>query len=907
MKNKLLISILSLLFPAITFAQGYPLTISEIPSSSGFSSDYDAATATWTLTCENNDGSTTVPYIVLSAITEAVPEEYTALTFEYRSTDDVSNFVMNMYKVFMGSATRTITLDRTIPASDNWTTYRCNLAKYRELNSVRFLNKAGQYQALYFMDLPVGEAIQIRNIRYDENDFQFKEMVLVKDQNNIIEGEDYNGSADNTTGRIAHNNQLPAENTKYIHPTGEYFPIYAWGSVDYDGNKGSDAPEFLHKQYQELWDCGFTITHGTAWTGVDQAFLFDGREINGVYVNLHEGTDLKMICKSGLDSYDEVKTNVPNRMASDRLAGWFIKDEPHYKDFPEMTSKVNWIREFDNDHLLYGNLLNISTDMEAIGFENYDEYVHTFMKEVGTGFISYDYYPVRQYDDTKEIYIEPDFFENLEIVSKLAKYYHTSFWAFAHSVASNCSKEGVSYPTPEEDHMRVQIFGNLAYGAQGVQYFTYKCPNPLDGYTYYDAPIDLNNEKTPVWYMVQNINRDIHALTWVFLGAEFLRAGHTNATTPAGCTRLTQAMLPDGVKSVTSDGQGVCVSMLKNGKNLFMMVLNGDILNTQNVTISKDVAVKRVLMDGSTEVDGAGEKVYELAPGRFVLYLVSENEAESIDTTPSVYQNTTSYRVDTDGLFLTPYENANNGYYLAAMGDPSWSTYSAVQPEDGNRTITRAQATEQWGSRFTYTVDVPADIDVDIYVRHAVPATEYFRVAAIGVTPGYEYVIENAPELNWPKQYAASMTLSIDGEEVVPAQKLRPTVSDAEGSDFDAILADKSRWVSTAEADGSASSVLYLWPQSSTDDGTVLHYNEKADYVNVHIPAGTHKIEVSSLCYPWHFDNLLLTPAESSGVENVNIDSQQGDDRIFNLLGVECHGELVPGIYIRNGEKFIVK
>ena len=88
--------------------------------------------------------------------------------------------------------------------------------------------------------------------------------------------------------------------------------------------------------------------------------------------------------------------------------------------------------------------------------------------------------------------------------------------------------------------MRVQIFGNLAYGAQGVQYFTYKCPHPYGGYTYYDAPIDTNNEKTPVWYMVQRINKDIHALTWVFLGAEFLRAGHTNEVTPVGCARLTK-------------------------------------------------------------------------------------------------------------------------------------------------------------------------------------------------------------------------------------------------------------------------------------------------------------------------------------------------------------------------------
>ena len=54
--------------------------------------------------------------------------------------------------------------------------------------------------------------------------------------------------------------------------------------------------------------------------------------------------------------------------------------------------------------------------------------------------------------------------------------------------------------------------------------------------------------------------------------------------------------------------------MLKNGKNLFMMVLNGDIHKTQNVTIAKDINVKRVLADGTTEVDAAGTKSYELTP-----------------------------------------------------------------------------------------------------------------------------------------------------------------------------------------------------------------------------------------------------------------------------------------------------
>ena len=31
------------------------------------------------------------------------------------------------------------------------------------------------------------------------------------------------------------------------------------------------------------------------------------------------------------------------------------------------------------------------------------------------------------------------------------------------------------------------------------------------------------------------------------------------------------------------------------------------------------------------------------------------------------------------------------------------------------------------------------------------------------------------------------------------------------------------------------------------------------------------------------------------------------DNRIFNLMGVECKAPLAPGIYIQNGKKFIVK
>ena len=160
----------------VSMAQGYPMKISEIPLTSGFSSDYDPETDTWTLTCETNDGGAYLPVIRLNTITEQVPDQYTSLCFDYRSTDDINTIDMVMYKVFLGSATRTYEFDRTMKATDEWKTFRVDLAAQRTATTVRFLNKAGQYQDIRFLGLPVGGAIQIRNIRYDVNEFSLQKI-----------------------------------------------------------------------------------------------------------------------------------------------------------------------------------------------------------------------------------------------------------------------------------------------------------------------------------------------------------------------------------------------------------------------------------------------------------------------------------------------------------------------------------------------------------------------------------------------------------------------------------------------------------------------------------------------------------------------------------------------------------
>jgi endonuclease I len=54
-------------------------------------------------------------------------------------------------------------------------------------------------------------------------------------------------------------------------------------------------------------------------------------------------------------------------------------------------------------------------------------------------------------------------------------------------------------------------------------------------------------------------------------------------------------------------------------------------------------------------------------------------------------------------------------------------------------------------------------------------------------------------------------------------------------------------------------------------------------------------------------DNVKVTVANPSGIEQMKA-QRYDDDRIYNLMGVQMNvSDLVPGIYIKNGRKFVVK
>ncbi|WP_302988160.1 hypothetical protein [uncultured Muribaculum sp.] len=887
-----------------------------LPANSGFSKiEYQSEGNYWHLTATENNFNDVRPTVQCKPLSQTLDTELIVLAFQYRSDKGVGNFRITTNKAGTnGSRTRTDNYIIHMPASEKWQTIRVSIQAARK-NPLHKVGLAGQFFWLHFMDLVPTANLQLRNIRVEEDEASPNPVTLTISDNNIIEAEDFNMS---TTGSgHSARQQDRTQIAGYTNPVPGEFPIYAFTSAGYTmiakpegGWDWEASAKLLQKKYQDMYAAGFNITEGTAWAGVDQAALFKDRDVNGYPIYLFENTNLKLMMRSGMNDNNEIRQYVGENMHSPNLAGYCIYDEPHCSHFDDVRTKLDRVRAVDNTHLLYGNLLHINTPPAAIGATSYDNYVERYINETCMGLLSYDYYGVRcnNPDNETEVTLMPNFFQNLEIVSKFAKAYNTKFWAFTrssqsvywHEVAGVMGSFKYKYPVPTEEWMRVQAFAALLYGAQGLQYWPYTSCDEGDL-----APIDNMGNISQTYYYAKNINTDVKALTWVFLGAEMLRVGHTNPEPPIGCLRLTPGMLPQGVANVTTNGTGMAVGMLQNETNMFMMVLNSDIHNEQSATVTINKDMKRVLMDGTTENVAAGTYTHPLRPGSFVLYLTSETE-KPIDKYISTPGQHSDYRIDAPDVAVASNPSASNGHYVADMGTSSWNIYSLLTPETANRAITPDQACENWGSSYNYTINVPEDMTADIYIGHSVPWNDYGRVASIGAEPGISYSIENNPTLNWPKQYAASMTLSIDGVELTPAnQPMRPAVPETfteDGAEFNRILADQSQWVSTKNTDGTASNVLYFWPKQGGDNPFATQYNEKPDYQAVALKAGTHKITVKSLSYPWHFDNIKIdTKNSTSGIDSVTSDNDDNAPVMwYNLQGMPVDpASAAPGLYLR--------
>ena len=150
--------------------------------------------------------------------------------------------------------------------------------------------------------------------------------------------------------------------------------------------------------------------------------------------------------------------------------------------------------------------------------------------------------------------------------------------------------------------LRLQVFSDLAYGAQAIQYFTYRGLQ--------------HDDPTEVYDLVKTVNQEVQQLAGIFLGAQVISVSHTGSEIPEGTTAL--GSLPTPIKSLTTSDTGAVVSVLEKDGNQYLVVVNRDFRNVMNLSIDVDSSVSRVLKNGSTTTPDGSTIAVE--PGDMVIF-----------------------------------------------------------------------------------------------------------------------------------------------------------------------------------------------------------------------------------------------------------------------------------------------
>ena len=80
--------------------------------------------------------------------------------------------------------------------------------------------------------------------------------------------------------------------------------------------------------------------------------------------------------------------------------------------------------------------------------------------------------------------------------------------------------------------------------------------------------------------------------------------------------------MPPKFQSIQSNGEGILVSQLVNGKNKYVMLVNRSIDDAQTVTFYLDQSVKRVMPFNGEEKLNAGRQTVTLTPGNYAIYKI---------------------------------------------------------------------------------------------------------------------------------------------------------------------------------------------------------------------------------------------------------------------------------------------
>lgn len=367
----------------------------------------------------------------------------------------------------------------------------------------------------------------------------------------------------------------------------EVFPIVGWA--------GPGGDMIRDDVMAGMAEAGFTVSHSSA--GADPEAVQRALDVAanaGVRLLLthpiyHVGDDFELTAQRRT----EITAVVEAIRDHPGLYGYHLRDEPRFHLLPMLAQVSELIGSLDPYHLLY---INHFPPIRGWGAPSVEWFWREFISLCQPTLLSYDHYPVQIGTDADvardahlpnvfaehKIIVKPDFFDALELLRGLSTHHDLPFWAFT------CAVRHGAYPTPTEGHMRFQLFNDLAYGARGLQYFTY---------AHDQAMVRPDGSTTETWELARRINREIH--NW----APVLRRLTSIGTFHHGPLWSGTRAIPtsDEPQSFTVEGDPVTVGQFLRDDGLrYLMVVNANPCSWARLTLSVKV--------------GGDDKLYHVDP-----------------------------------------------------------------------------------------------------------------------------------------------------------------------------------------------------------------------------------------------------------------------------------------------------
>jgi hypothetical protein len=296
--------------------------------------------------------------------------------------------------------------------------------------------------------------------------------------------------------------------------------------------------------------------------------------------------------------------------------GVFLRDEPNAAMMPGLGKVSSLLHESIPGLWPYVNLFPARVSADRLGTSDYGSYVRMLVQTIHQPFLSYDNYSLVGGE------MLDYFYTNLDVVRRSSIETKTPFW--------NCilANAHFNYMEPSDATFNLQVYASLAYGARGIQYFTYTSP-ALGNFRL--AAVDQYGNRTATWDMLRRINNQLRVLAPTMIHLRSTGVFHYPSVPeqgqPLSASKLVESveMTQRFVRSPAGGRFLIGEFEDEQGRPYFMLV-NKDLNNSFQVKVHLRKAGGKLwqVSQYSGKEEAFGGEMEWIAPGAGVLFRIGD-------------------------------------------------------------------------------------------------------------------------------------------------------------------------------------------------------------------------------------------------------------------------------------------